>query len=637
MEVLGWEAENFFRYEQLSVNLSCLGRLVLIDGKNHDFATASSNGSGKSSLIEALGYGLFGKTLRALDGKDAVVRPGSDGCRVRVGVQLPEHVLEITRYRKHKKHGNAVQALLDGEDVVRGRDVHETEAKIEKLLGFDFDLFKRAVVIHSRMTESFATLNDRYLKFITERLLGMPDFQNLQGRVKDRLTALGTRVDVSRAKLETARQLLTAEQGRLVEYERLDAEFDSERQENLANLGQLIEKAEQERRTVLADAKTLIDRVAVLEVAVKAETDRVQGKSGELGKLEQRIEKLSVEVAGLETRQTELRRLEQKYRRLSGVCPECEQQISQRHLTAKLSGLKVESEQVQTALKDRQAKLEQARAELRARRADAELATINSGVKRAELVDAKARMEALSDRGKEKVERLDRLQQEEKTLRAKKNPYRQLLLDARRKVPQLEAKVLALEARAVKIGRVIPYYEFWKRGFGPDGIRSYALDGITPVLNQLANMYLEILTDGNMLVELSTVSLTKSGEYRDKFSVSVVNSNGSPALSSDSDGEIACVDLALNLAIADVLDSRIPGGGIGLLFIDQQLDLLDEVRGHKAVQLLGQRLDPAWCKANGLLPKRHVLVISHRDPIKDQFDAHSVINVEKRDGVCRVA
>ena len=45
----------------------------------------------------------------------------------------------------------------------------------------------------------------------------------------------------------------------------------------------------------------------------------------------------------------------------------------------------------------------------------------------------------------------------------------------------------------------------------------------------------------------------------------------------NSDGETGCIDLALNLAMSDMLESRIKGG-IGLLFIDQALDLLDSSR-----------------------------------------------------------
>jgi DNA repair exonuclease SbcCD ATPase subunit len=85
--------------------------------------------------------------------------------------------------------------------------------------------------------------------------------------------------------------------------------------------------------------------------------------------------------------------------------------------------------------------------------------------------------------------------------------------------------------------------------------------------------------------------------------------------------------------MSDLLDSRLDGG-LGILYIDQALDLVDPVRGDKAVSLLSRRVDKDWCSEIGLKPKDHVFVISHREEFKDRFE--STIFAEKENGVCRI-
>ena len=64
LEVLEVEAKNFLSYGTLGpLSLDNRG-IVLLDGLNQDDDDAESNGAGKSAVIEAVVFGVFGETLR---------------------------------------------------------------------------------------------------------------------------------------------------------------------------------------------------------------------------------------------------------------------------------------------------------------------------------------------------------------------------------------------------------------------------------------------------------------------------------------------------------------------------------------------------------------------------------------------
>jgi DNA repair exonuclease SbcCD ATPase subunit len=212
------------------------------------------------------------------------------------------------------------------------------------------------------------------------------------------------------------------------------------------------------------------------------------------------------------------------------------------------------------------------------------------------------------------------------------NPFKELVHSTKQELSKLKAELEDRQHSITVKERTKQYYDFWKRGFGPDGMRAYLLDAVTPDLNKLANIYLQELTDGTVSVELSTVSAKKDGTFADRFSVTIDNSIGSRYFAGNSDGEIACVDLAINFAMSDILESRLKDG-FGLLYIDQAIDNVDPVRGEKALTLLSRRVDKKWCHNIGLPPKDHVFVITHREQFKDRLE--STIFVEKENGICR--
>lgn len=56
------KAKNFYSFRELNLDLERFKNIVYVKGINRD--SGGSNGSGKSSILEMITFGLFGRTIR---------------------------------------------------------------------------------------------------------------------------------------------------------------------------------------------------------------------------------------------------------------------------------------------------------------------------------------------------------------------------------------------------------------------------------------------------------------------------------------------------------------------------------------------------------------------------------------------
>lgn len=123
----------------------------------------AANGSGKSTIINALSWVLYRKMLKEkADFRpwDHVVEnfPEFKGTRVKVYFKIGKDSYQIARHFKYKKKapeinekGNSKLILLVNGEASVLRDVRDVQAEIEGILGLSFDLFKNSVVFGQKL------------------------------------------------------------------------------------------------------------------------------------------------------------------------------------------------------------------------------------------------------------------------------------------------------------------------------------------------------------------------------------------------------------------------------------------------------------------------------------------------------
>jgi DNA repair exonuclease SbcCD ATPase subunit len=156
------QLQNFGPFENQSLKIGV--GIFLTLGENRDSATASSNGSGKSYLLEAVGYGLFGKTFREDVERIGKSATATTEVKIDFTVCTPADSREFTVIR-----GNKLSVVVDGENVA-SRKKQETQARLEKLLDLSYPQYLALVAPPQGMASFFCSLTAVSRKTMIEEL-----------------------------------------------------------------------------------------------------------------------------------------------------------------------------------------------------------------------------------------------------------------------------------------------------------------------------------------------------------------------------------------------------------------------------------------------------------------------------------
>jgi DNA repair exonuclease SbcCD ATPase subunit len=147
--------------------------LTLILGENLDLGgDGARNGVGKTALIQALSYALFGVPINNIRKDNLVNRTNGKGMLVALEFSVNGTEYKIERGRKPnilKFYVNNVQQKI--QDDAQGEN-KETQAAIEKIISMTSDMFKHIVVLNT-YSEPFLALRANDQRAIIEQLLGI--------------------------------------------------------------------------------------------------------------------------------------------------------------------------------------------------------------------------------------------------------------------------------------------------------------------------------------------------------------------------------------------------------------------------------------------------------------------------------
>lgn len=104
---------------------------TLVTGTNNSNDGAISNGSGKSSIFEAIIWCLCGETLRG--SKNVVNINGDDGALVVLEFSFDGKVYTILRSKEHSKYKTTLQITVDGKDI-SGKGIRDSEKILREIL-----------------------------------------------------------------------------------------------------------------------------------------------------------------------------------------------------------------------------------------------------------------------------------------------------------------------------------------------------------------------------------------------------------------------------------------------------------------------------------------------------------------------
>lgn len=168
---------------------------------------SGDNGSGKSAILDAITWAVWGKT-RASNDRD-VVSVGELEMDVTFVFQLAQREYRI--FRRRSFTGRASQTIeLDVREIggsdwlsIAGDTVRETEQKIVALLNMEYDTFVNSAFILQGRADSFTQKPPSERKKILGDILNLQEYDELVRIARDELRAVQDRLSATQGRIAT--------------------------------------------------------------------------------------------------------------------------------------------------------------------------------------------------------------------------------------------------------------------------------------------------------------------------------------------------------------------------------------------------------------------------------------------------
>lgn len=195
MKILSVEIENFKPFREIILpDCDTFGDgLFLICGKNS---------MGKSSLIEATLWGLFGEQLFDARKRSLLLKIGQNECRVQITFELGESIFLVIRKLNIRKSGNPTnktQSFVSDATLLRkGKDgfsiivsdPRKVNAEIERMLGMTSDIIEKTVYVRQKEVDRLSRADSVELRSMIATFFDLDEFDRIKDNLQDQSSSL---------------------------------------------------------------------------------------------------------------------------------------------------------------------------------------------------------------------------------------------------------------------------------------------------------------------------------------------------------------------------------------------------------------------------------------------------------------
>lgn len=325
--------DNFLSFGHAEVALENCG-YTLVEGINHNPKDgAKSNGSGKSSIFNAICYALTGETINGLSNNlNNIITKGDMGVELEFSVD--DDFYDIKRTRDIKGHAN-LKIFINGEDK-SGKGVRESEEVLKQFLpDINSDLIGEVIIVGQGMPHKFSNNTPSGRKELLEKL-SHSDFmlEDIKNRVDSRFAELSKKLndlEIDKSKEEAIKSYTeTSLVKKENELETFNVKVDFD--ENIDTLNKEITQLNEQLNSTELDQTFLKNRLDEINNQLIDLVDKKQKALAEETKTFNE-HNLSVKTLISEKQNSKKLLLEEitKLKNIKDVCPLCGQKLPHVH------------------------------------------------------------------------------------------------------------------------------------------------------------------------------------------------------------------------------------------------------------------------------------------------------------------
>ena len=297
--------------------------------KNKSTLVVGPNGCGKSTMLDAISFGLFGKPHRNISKNQLINSVNSKECVVQVNFTIGQSVYNVIRGIRP----NTFEIWKDGDMMNQSSHSKEYQKILEQnILKLNHKSFHQVVVLGSSSFIPFMQLSSGHRRSVIEDLLDINIFSKMNvilreqtTRLKDEIKDLNYKIDVSTNKIETQKKYIkdikTLTDENKKQYEEKIKSYNAKIVQHQKENSELSDGLDEEQKQIEDDLKRFHDLKNINMMA----NSEVKTQMKAIGKTA-------------------------KFFETTDNCPTCKQNISQEIKDSALSEAKIEAKSLQSRL-----------------------------------------------------------------------------------------------------------------------------------------------------------------------------------------------------------------------------------------------------------------------------------------------
>ena len=534
-----------------------------------------TNGAGKSTVLDALTFSLFGKPFRKINKPQLINSVNEKDCKVEVEFTIGDTNWKVIRGIKpalFEIHRNGCvmdqfAAALDQQKWLE-----------QNVLKMNYKSFTQIVILGSSTFVPFMQLPANSRREVIEDLLDIKIFSSMNGILKDKIRMVKEDIKVLELKKESLTDKVQMQENFIEELENQAA--------------QNIESKKKKVTELLTETDLYMRQNSVTEESIfgyTKEQEYVTGVTDKLRKLGNLKGKISQKVSTITK--------EHKFFTENTVCPTCNQEIEETLRINRINDAQIKAKELQSGYKELEVAIKgEEERERQFTTLSKEISKLNNDISQnnARISGCQRQIRDLETEVQNLTDQLANRNTEHEKLETFKNSLKTTYDDLSSKKD------------------TICYYDFSYSLLKDGGVKSKIIKKYLPLINQQVNRYLQMMD--------FYINFTLDEEFSETVK-SPIHEDFSYA--SFSEGEKMRIDLALLFTWREVARMK-NSVNTNLLIMDEVFDSsLDGFGTEEFIKIIKYVVKDA-----------NIFIISHKTGLEDRFD--NVMRFEKVKGFSRM-
>lgn len=536
-----------------------------------------TNGSGKSTILDALTFVLYNKPFRKINKPQLINSVNEKDCLVEIEFSIGNKEYKVVRGIKP----NIFEIWIDGKVQDQDSAAQDQQKKLEEgILKLNYKSFTQTVILGSATFVPFMQLTSSNRREIVEDLLDIKIFSTMNNILKDRMRKTNELIREYSIKKDMIEDKIEMQ-------ENFIKDLDKSGKERIEKKENHIKSLETELGELDVENETLMSKIQ----------EDLRPKLEELANTNSSLKKLNTIKAKLEQKIQTLVS-DHKFFQENSVCPTCTQSIEEQFRLDKIVDIEEKSKELNDGYRELEdaINVEQEK-DKQFLSYSTEISKLNNDIT-TNNVKITGLNKQIRNLGHEIQEITEQIQN--------RNTERQALENLIKDLEKLE-KDRSNEKEQIN------YYEFAHSLMKDGGVKSKIIKKYLPLMNQQINKYLQMMD--------FYINFTLDEEFKEVIK-SPVHEDFS--YESFSEGEKMRIDLSLLFTWRDIAKLR-NSASTNLLILDEIFDS----------SLDGAGTDFFTNIIRYVIQDAHVFVISHKtDDLMDKFD--KVIKFDKVKGFSKL-